>query len=39
MTGSSSAVTVATTLPYSFSISGSTVETIEIVSTRPGPIA
>jgi hypothetical protein len=39
MTSSSSAVTAATTLPYSFSISGSTVETIETVSTRPGPIA
>jgi hypothetical protein len=39
MTGSSSAVTVAATSPYSFSISGSTVETIETVSTRPGPVA
>jgi hypothetical protein len=39
MTGSSSAVTVAATSPYSFSIFGSTVETIETVSTRPGPVA
>jgi hypothetical protein len=37
MMGSSSAVMVAATSPYSFSISGSTVETIETVSTRRGP--
>ncbi|ONM59053.1 hypothetical protein ZEAMMB73_Zm00001d021911 [Zea mays] len=39
MTGSSSAVMVAATSPYSFSISGSTVETIKTVPTRRGPVA